>query len=280
MLAHLLELGDRPALERERQTLERLAGLGEPKARALVASMRAAQAHLDGRLDRCEELAHEALALGLAEGSDEAAMQGFGSMIGSIRREQGRLGEMVEAIENFADHNPSITGWRCAQAYAYAELDRVEDARTVIAALAPNGFAAIPKDALWAIGIAQVCQAVHRIDDVASAAVLYDQLAPYADRCVVSLNLLSWGSVARTLGLLASTLGRHDVADAHFVHALQVNAAIGARLWVTRTNCDRAGALRRRGRPGDHERAAALEATVRATAAELGLTALAAAATR
>jgi tetratricopeptide (TPR) repeat protein len=214
----------------------------------------------------------EALARGLAEGSDEAAVQGFGAMIGSIRREQERLGEMVEAIEAFAQRHPYIAGWRCALAYVYAELDRVDDCRTVIDGLAPDGFAAIPEDTLWLLSVAQVVQGVHHVGDTASAAVLYPKLAPYADRCVVNVNQLSWGSVARSLGLLATTLGRFDEAEAHFEHALAVNRGLGARLWLTRTTCDLAQMLARR---GDGERARELFADVHASAIELGLPALA-----
>ena len=181
------------------------------------------QAHLEGRLSECEELAHEALARGLAEGSDAAAVQGFGAMIGSIRREQGRVGEIVQMVEAFAQRHAHIAGWRCALAYVYAELDRDDECQKVVDGLAPGGFAAIPEDTLWLLSVAQVVQAVHHLGDTDAATVLYPKLAPYADRCVVNLNQLSWGSVARSLGLLATTLGRFDEAEAHFDHALAVN---------------------------------------------------------
>ena len=46
-----------------------------------------------------------------------------------LRREQGRLDELVETVESFADRYPDVPAWRCALAYTYAELDRRPDAR-------------------------------------------------------------------------------------------------------------------------------------------------------
>ena len=279
MLNHLLERGDRAAVERQRRTLEQLAdGLGEPKARALLTAVRAGQAHLEGRLGECEELAHEALAHGLAEGADESAVQSFGALLASVRREQGRFAEIVEAVEGFARQHPYVAAWRCGLAYVYAELDRPADARAELDALAPDGFAAVPRDALWVIAIAQLAQVVSRLDDAERAEVLYSQLLPFAGRCIVSINVLSWGSAARSLGLLATTLGRYDDAERHFEHALEVNTSIGAVLWVARTRADYARMLLRRGGAGDRERAYVLRAAALAVAEELGLDALAASA--
>jgi tetratricopeptide (TPR) repeat protein len=279
MLNHLLERGDRAEVERERHTLERLAeGLGEPKARALLSNVRAGQAHLEGRLADCEELAHEALAHGLAEGAEESAVQSFGALLASVRREQARFGEIVEAVEGFARQHPHIAGWRCALAYVYAELDRPAEARRELDALAPDGFAAVPRDGLWPIGIAQLCQVAAQLDDAAHAGALYAQLLPFAGRCVVSINVLSWGSAERSLGLLATTLGRYEDAERHFARALEVNGSIGAVLWVARTRADHARMLLRRDGPGDRERADELLAAALAVAEELGLTALAASA--
>jgi DNA-binding SARP family transcriptional activator len=276
MLGHLLEQGDSAAVERERRTLERLAdGLGEPKARVLATNVRAGQAHMEGRMEDCERLAHEALGLGLAEGADESAIQSFGALVASVRREQGRFTEIVEAVEAFARQQPHMAGWRAALAYVYTELGRLVEARAELDALAPDDFAAVPRDGLWPISIAQLAQVVSRLDDAPRAAVLYRLLLPLERHCIVSINVLSWGSAARSLGLLATTLGRYDEATRHFEHALEVNASLGATLWVARTRTDYARLLRRR---GEHQRADEQAAAALVVAEELGLTALAAAA--
>jgi tetratricopeptide (TPR) repeat protein len=46
------------------------------------------------------------------------------------------------------------------------------------------------------------------------------------------------GSVSRSLGVLAAALGRRDEGTAHFEDALAMNARMGARRWVARTQHD------------------------------------------
>jgi hypothetical protein len=72
-VANLLELGKIDAAERELATLNRLAEAVQQRLpRWVAATARAGHAHLEGRLEDYQALAHEALALGL-EGQDEIA---------------------------------------------------------------------------------------------------------------------------------------------------------------------------------------------------------------
>jgi hypothetical protein len=47
----------------------------------------------------------------------------------AIRREQGRLEEMVAATQAFVAQFPAVPAWRAGLAYQYAELGRTEEAR-------------------------------------------------------------------------------------------------------------------------------------------------------
>jgi tetratricopeptide (TPR) repeat protein len=234
-VVNLLELGDIDEAERELAAYDRLAdALHQRYPRHLVAVARAGHAHLEGRLADFEALAHEALALAL-ERRDEAATQAFGAQMLFLRREQGRLGELVDAVRGFAERYPAHPGWRCALAFVYAELDRRRDARRELETLARNDFADLPRDFVWMLSIAILSEVVAFLDDARRAEPLYQLLLPYADRCLVVDGPVCLGSASRSLGLLAATMGRFGAAVRHLEDALEMNSKIRSPLWVAHT---------------------------------------------
>src|SRR5581483_5643774 len=92
---------------------------------------------------------------------------------------------------------------------------------------------------------------------------------------VVGRSSISLGSAARFLGVLASRLGRWEVAERQFDTARRFNAAMGAAPLVALTNYELARMLRARGTRGDVERATAIASSARASARRLGMTWLA-----
>ena len=84
----------------------------------------------------------------------------------------------------------------------------------------------------------------------------------------------SVGAVDRYLGMLAATLGRDADAERHFEAGIAVNEKLGAVPFAAHTQADLAALLRRRGAPGDVERAAGLERSALQTARRLGMVAL------
>ena len=96
-LDHLLELGDTDAVEREFDALQRLAETRRERYfKWLLAVLRANHAYLEGRLEDCEKLAHDAFTHRF-EGHDETAVQIFWLQMIWVRCEQGRL-ELVQAV--------------------------------------------------------------------------------------------------------------------------------------------------------------------------------------
>jgi len=276
LVDHLLERGEIEAADRELAGWERRVDpLSKHQSLGwLLAVVRARHAHLRGQIEACEAFARDALTHGF-EGQDQPIAHTFGAQMLFVRREQARLDELVPAIEVFSEMYPEIAAWRCALAYAYAALGRTQEAGVVLDGLAREDFAELPRDGLWLGSVATLCEVVWLLDDVASARSLYDQLAPFADRCAVLLSFICQGSLARPLGLLATVLSRHDEAAAQFEAALAKNAAIGSPLWVAYTQHDYAQMLLVRGRPGDRQQARGLLAQALATVDELGLTSLA-----
>jgi tetratricopeptide (TPR) repeat protein len=275
ILTDLLERGDTEAAARELEALNRLAKQSRQRfARFSAANARARQAHLEGRLEDYEALGNELLALG-QEGQDETAMQAFGVQILSLRREQGRLGELVETVQTFAERYPQITAWKSTLALIFAELDRRPDAQRELNVLARDDFKDLPRDWLWLLSIAVLSEVAAHLDDTRRAELLYELLLPYADRCLVVDGPFCQGSASRPLGLLATTIGNFNVAARHFEDALELNTRIESPLWTAHTKYDYAATLLRRGEPSDREHAFALLDAALATADKLGLKALA-----
>jgi DNA-binding SARP family transcriptional activator len=271
----LLELGRGEGSRHELAVLERLAEtLGQRYPWWLAAGSRARDAQFAGALDRGEALAQRALELGDEVG--EAAFQVFGAQLVWTRREQGRVGELVEGVEAVVARFPELVAWRCGLALFYAETGRDDEARATLAALAAHAFGDVPRDVLWPLALTIATDVVARLDVPGHAAPLHALLAPFADRCVVAESAVCLGSIARPLGVLAGALGRFDAAERHFERALARNEELGSVLWSARTRHDWATVIRRRDAPGDGERADALDRHALADADRLGLAALAA----
>jgi tetratricopeptide (TPR) repeat protein len=74
------------------------------------------------------------------------------------------------------------------------------------------------------------------LGDRSLSQIAYEHIQQYEDRCGHwGLLGLRWmGPVARSLALLAASLGRHDAADAHFSKALAIARRMEARPWIAR----------------------------------------------
>jgi DNA-binding SARP family transcriptional activator len=275
ILVDLIETGAVDEAERALAELERLANaLQQRFPRFLAVGARARRAHLDGRLADYEALAHEVLALG-QRGQDEAAAQAFGAQMLSVRREQGRLGELLDAVEAFVERFPAVPSWRCALALVHADLDHREEAIRQLEVLARNDFSDLPRDWLWLVAVSTVSEVIAYVGDVRRAELLYPLLAPYANRNIVIDGPFCQGSAARPLALLAATMGRFDAAARHFERALEMNGKLRSPLWVARTQCNYAETLLCRGGPDDRDHARALLDAALPTADALGLEVLA-----
>jgi hypothetical protein len=97
-------------------------------------------------------------------------------------------------------------------------------------------------------------------------------LEPYADQLVViSLAGGVTGSVAFYLGLLSTSVGDWQQAEAHFAAAATTHERIGAPTWLARTRLEWARMLLARRGDGDAKRARELLGQAHGTARELGL---------
>jgi class 3 adenylate cyclase len=247
------------------------ADLGQPTLRWFVDLQRAGRSLLAGRLEEAERLAHDALELGQSSGQPEA-LGFFVWQQAAIRFEQGRLGEVLDPIRQAAADHPRVSTAKSVLARAYAELDRTDEARAVYEELAASEFTDLPVDPGWLRTLTHCATVCAYLGDAARAAALYRLLAPYPDQLSVSqIGVLASSSVQHYLGLLATTMGRFDDAEARFAAAATTHQRIQAPTWLARTRLEWARTLLVRRQAGDVERARELLGQAIATARELGL---------
>jgi hypothetical protein len=269
----LLELGRIAEVERELATLARIAQVVRYTEHGWqVVQTRAALALLAGRFEEAETLSARAASMPQNRSENNAA-HFHAAHLFTIRREQGRLGELARATAALAQADGALPIWRCGLALLHAELGDAAAARRVLRELAVRRFEDLPRDGNFIPSLALLAEVTALLDDAEVAAMLYPLLAPHAERNVVAgLPAMCLGPAARHLGLLALTAGRPDDAVTHFEAAHAAATRLGARPYVAHAAHGLARALRARGAAGDAARARALLAEAGGLAAELGMT--------
>jgi tetratricopeptide (TPR) repeat protein len=269
----LLELGDVQGADIQIAAASKLAeALHRPLYLWWTSGFRCARAQLLGDFEAAERLAQETLAIG-QRGQAENAMHYYAQAIFNIRREQGRIGEIEDAVRRFIELYPAIPAWRAGLALLLAELGRMDEAREEFDGLSG---AALPRDANWLIGVTLLAEVCGILRDAARAEALYEMLAPYAGRNVVVGRAATCnGSASRLLGMLAAAMRRWDEADAHFADAMEMHERMGARPWRARTAVAWATMLLARRARGDKARARELLAEAVLEADALGMSVVA-----
>ena len=144
-----------------------------------------------------------------------------------------------------------------AFAVAYAEGDRTDDARLLLAELAADDFE-IPMDAAWLSTMSYYAEAAVQCRDPNYAGPLFDRLAPWVDQFSASGGSTAEGPVSHYLGGLATVLGRYNEADAFFTQAVAMSARMSAKFFAARTNLQWGKMLTERSAAGDIDKARAL----------------------
>jgi len=176
-----------------------------------------------GRFAEAEALARETLKVGRRFSSANAA-GAYGMQMFSIRREQGRLAEVLPVLRQFVAGQAESAIWRPGLAVLYMELDLHEETQAAFESLAGDDFAAIPHSGLWPTSMAFLAEVCAYLKDTARAATLYRLLLPYAGRNIATgNNAPCFGAADRLLGLLAASRGEWDAARRHFEAALAMN---------------------------------------------------------
>jgi tetratricopeptide (TPR) repeat protein len=269
----LLEAGDVRGVDEDLKEHEVLVPqLRQPQYSYFATGLRAMRASLAGRFADAEQLALETLTLGerlQLENADGT----FGMQMFTLRREQGRLHEVAPIVEMFVQEHSSSSSWKPGLALMYAELGLTDKARALFDELAANEFMDIPQDDMWPASITFLVEVCTSLGDIDGACVLYRLLSPYADFAVVA-EVSCFGAASRYLGQLAATMRRWQASEAHFDQALAMNARMGAKPWLARTQYHYAQMLLARCAPRDRERARMLLEDASTSARQLGMRSL------
>ena len=232
---------------------------GDAEGSVMALSRYAMLAVLRGRFDTGTVLAEEFTARARRIGLPDAERLTV-ALHGAVLAEQGtehawqaRLDHFYLAARRFPGHFDQATAARILAALgqhaeAAAELDRLLP--PVLAASGPR----------WLGAVTDLSAVAAEVSDRAAAAQLYEALRPYAGRLVVwgGANFVN-GPASYFLGLLATELGKADLAVAHFGDAIDMAERIGARPALARILVAFGDALASRGGDGDERQAADLQ---------------------
>jgi DNA-binding SARP family transcriptional activator len=273
-----LQVGDVSAAEVDLDAAGRIAGeLRMPSQLWQVCGIHAMLALAAGRLTDADELIPRALALG-ERAQPTAVIPVYVVQRYTLSDFRGAIEEVEPAIRELVAEYPARRVFRCALAYLHARLARLPEAKQALGELAGDDFSALPFDQEWLFGMSLLAETAALLGDTDSAAILYRLLLPWEALNAVDQGEGIRGSVARYLGLLATTTERWDEAELHFGDALAMNERMGARPWLAHTGHDYARMLHARNGRGDRERAQALLDGALGTYRELGMDDYAAAA--
>jgi DNA-binding CsgD family transcriptional regulator len=265
------ELGRRVQGDAERAALSQLVEhMKEPLWRWRLTMVRASLALYEGRYDTAWGLADEALAIGRRGGHEAADF--FHLVFSSELASQTGTGlDAVESrVREFVARGPYLA--RVWLAELLAGTRRLDETADLWEAVRPH-LAEVPRTMpewlVIGVGSTQVCV---RLSDRETAAAIYPDLLPYADRLVaVGCHTPMRGPVALYLGMLATLLGDWEPAAGYLRTALAISKTTGSPPYQVYTHLHTARLLLARRGQGDLDAALThLDAALR-LARQLGM---------
>jgi tetratricopeptide (TPR) repeat protein len=229
---------------------------------------------LAGRFDEAERLARESFALAERARAPAAGTHFTAQLVG-LRREQGRLDELLPELERLAREEASVGPWRCVLPLAYLDAGDRARARGAYGAALAGGVSAVPRTVSWLASLASLAEAAALLGDGEAGAQLYAALEPHADRFAQWSFTGNAGPVQRLLGRTAAVAEQRERAREHFEAALRRHAALGCGPLLARTRCDYADLLTT-GTSAERARARELFGEAYAAARDFGMAGIAA----
>ncbi len=268
-----VQVGDVGEVNRCHDEAGRLAAeIGQPMLKWSVSFSRSWSMLLAGDIGGSEACADEALRMGNETGQPDVLVF-YSAHLFAIRWQQGRLGEVADFIVEMEVETPGLPLYRALAAFALVESGRDEEARAKLLSEASSGFSA-PRDYALLSYLNQWARVASRLTETEAAEMLYDRLADWG-HLTVTTGAMVLGVVAHDLGMLATVLGRYDVADTHFAHAFEISRRLEAPFFVALTQLEWSRALLARGATGDAGRAETMLAVARDVAERYGFPAVA-----
>jgi serine/threonine protein kinase/tetratricopeptide (TPR) repeat protein len=267
----LMELGRFTAVDQEIARVEQMAGdVRQPRAMVFLPLHYALRAGTMGRFDEAEELNSQSAEIGRELRGSTSDLAGSAQLL-MLRLLQGRLPELEQPLRAVAASRPEMVGYACALAAMLSQAGRPAEAQAELERLTASGLDGFPKDCTHMLMLALVGDVAAELGDASRARQIYDWLAPYSDRWVVSAGASALWPVDRSLGRLATAAGSFDVALRHIASARARSESAGAQPSATLAMLDEARALLARGRPEDHDHIRRLARQVLEQAQQIGM---------
>jgi class 3 adenylate cyclase len=228
---------DRAAVDRHLAEVMKLADeVGRPSFRWFARSMRTSLLLAVAHPDEVEASVTEALAIGTEAGEPDA-FDFYAAALMTARWRQGRGMEVMDLLRQAADDNPEVPAYRASVAGMLADEGHFTEAAEILAEGARAGFDARVNTS-WAVTVGPWAITAGWVGDVASAAVIYELLAPWVGQ-IAATRTHSHRVVDSYLGPLATVLGNHEQAEMHFAEAERITEAFGAHAWTAEDHIGR-----------------------------------------
>ena len=244
-----------------------VAKLDQPFLLWVDSLQRGTRALIAGDTEDAERLAAEALELGMDGGQPDAPVA-FGMQMLMVSLWRGTMGDLVPLIDQAIKDNPGLQVFRAALALAHSEGGHHDEAQRELRSFAESGFK-LPMDVTWLTGMTAYATAVIESNAVDLAGPLFEILSPYAGQWHYS-DVAAAGPVSRTVGGLATLLGRFDDAHDYLSTAASSSKLAGAKFFTAWTDLYQSRMLMARDAPGDAEKARPLLMATAETSAANG----------
>ena len=242
--------------------------LRQPTLTWMTLFKEAGMALMAGEPERAEEVATAAVAIGTESGQPDAFTV-FGSQVMFARMEQGRLGELVVLVDQAVTDNPGLPAFRAILATAHLDAGNHATARAILEHAAADGFASLPLDFVWTIGMTGYALVATELQAAGPAERLYELLAPHHGQ-IPFIGTLGYFPTSLSLGALATVLGRYDEAEGHFSEAAELATSGAMGFYAAANELAWGRMLARRAGRGDVERGRALLERARTVATASG----------
>ncbi|MFQ5513206.1 MAG: AAA family ATPase [Myxococcota bacterium] len=253
LIVDLFEIGDLDAVVREADALDALVTVLRQPIREISATrIRAAAALARGELTRADQLlAQSGELMGRIDAATVERFSALQEAILHLLRGDPEAG--IQGLEKLLAVDP-LARPGVVLALLLAEASRDDEARRELARTREEER----REGARIAGFFNEClmaRACVRLGDVRVAEELYTRLQDHGDRFAHAFFFLFLGSVQGYLGLLATLLGRWELAERHLQAALRANRQCGAAPFVAYAAYDYAQLCLARDDPGDRERA-------------------------
>ena len=142
---------------------------------------------------------------------------------------EDRPDEILSVLGTSLGSGNGPAAWRCVLAYAHARAGNRASAAQILADLAPEGFAAIPRDSAWISCMTLLGDACVLLRDRLRAREIHALLLPHErQNAVAYFGFCYLGPVHGVLGRLARSMGRREEARRHLALADLVLERLGA----------------------------------------------------